>query len=387
MRPGGWMPESHAHMQDFMGRIHGKANSSKPLLPCLQEFKDLIEGDEHLYLLFSLMFEEIPDKYKNDPAGHHQVRHYTKMLDMLNHILREAPEFNSGPMVGTPITAIFDYAMGTEAGFAAFTNERVNMQIKKILGEWARFLGSPDSCYVLTADDETGWFSKQACSKMFHDDTTKFEDVFVCAPREPHYGYRSWDEFFTRQFKEGQRPVASPEDDSVVVNACEAAPYRVAENIQYIDRFWIKKQPYSLRHLLQNDPSTDKFVGGSIYQAFLSAMNYHRWNSPVSGTIVRAYLVQGTYYSEPPSESYDKIAPTSSQAYLAELATRAVILIEADNKDIGLMCFVGIGMVEVSTCDIRVYEGQKVKKGDELGMFHYGGSTYCLIFGPHVRAE
>lgn len=31
--------------------------------------------------------------------------------------------------------------------------------------------------------------------------------------------------------------------------------------------------------------------------------------------------------------------------------------IEADNLRIGLMCFVGIGMAEVSTCDITVYEG------------------------------
>jgi len=26
------------------------------------------------------------------------------------------------------------------------------------------------------------------------------------------------------------------------------------------------------------------FVGGTVYQAYLSAENYHRWHSPVSGT-------------------------------------------------------------------------------------------------------
>jgi len=36
---------------------------------------------------------------------------------------------------------------------------------------------------------------------------------------------------------------------------------------------------------------------------------------------------------------------------------------EADNPDIGLMCFIGIGMDEVSTCDITVKEGEHVKKG------------------------
>jgi phosphatidylserine decarboxylase len=32
------------------------------------------------------------------------------------------------------------------------------------------------------------------------------------------------------------------------------------------------------------------------------------------------------------------------------------------------MCVV-IGMAEVNTCDIRVYEGQHVTKGEEVGMF------------------
>ena len=51
------------------------------------------------------------------------------------------------------------------------------------------------------------------------------------------------------------------------------------------------------------------------------------------------------------------------------------------------MCFVAIGMAEVSTCEITVYDGQHVNKGDQTGMFHFGGSTHCLLFGPHVDIE
>ena len=51
------------------------------------------------------------------------------------------------------------------------------------------------------------------------------------------------------------------------------------------------------------------------------------------------------------------------------------------------MCFVSIGMSEVSSNDITVKEGDKVKKGDQLGMFHFGGSTHCLIFRPGVNVE
>ena len=41
-------------------------------------------------------------------------------------------------------------------------------------------------------------------------------------------------------------------------------------------------------------------------------------------------------------------------------------------------------MSEVSSNEITVKEEQRVEKGDELGMFHFGGSTHLLIFRPQV---
>jgi phosphatidylserine decarboxylase len=76
----------------------------------------------------------------------------------------------------------------------------------------------------------------------------------------------------------------------VIVSACESTPYGIATDVQREDRFWIKSQPYSLQDMLASDESVDQFVGGTVYQAFLSATNYHRWHSPVAGTIVRAFV-------------------------------------------------------------------------------------------------
>ena len=81
----------------------------------------------------------------------------------------------------------------------------------------------------------------------------------------------------------------------------------------------------------------------------------------------------------------DPAGPNESQGYITEVATRGLIFIEADNPAIGLMCFIAIGMAEVSTCDIKVFDGQHVKKGQQLGMFHFGGSTYCLLFHSGVN--
>lgn len=44
-------------------------------------------------------------------------------------------------------------------------------------------------------------------------------------------------------------------------------------------------------------------------------------------------------------------------------------------------------MDEVSTCEITAKEGQHVKKGEETGMFHFGGSSHCLLFRKGVKVE
>lgn len=144
--------------------------------------------------------------------------------------------------------------------------------------------------------------------------------------------------------------------------------------------------------MLANDELASEFVGGTVYQAFLSALAYHRWHSPISGTVVKTYIVPGAYYSINNSQDFSNLdenpdsPPVSySEPYLAEVATRGLVFIQADNPEIGLMCIVFIGMGEVSTCEIAVKPGQRLTKGDEIGTFHFGGSTYCMVFRKDVE--
>jgi len=139
--------------------------------------------------------------------------------------------------------------------------------------------------------------------------------------------------------------------------------------------------------MLADDPLAQQFVGGTIYQAFLSATSYHRWHSPVSGRIVKTRLIDGSYYAQTPAVGFDPAGPNESQGYITQVASRGVVFIQADNPKIGLMAVLFVGMAEVSSNDITVYEGQRVNKGDQLGMFHFGGSTHALIFRPQVKLD
>ncbi|XP_065903153.1 uncharacterized protein [Dysidea avara] len=394
---GQWLPVEKAVVDDWLQKhieeIDGlvldvpprddkdEPDVDYPLHPVVKGFKEAIEANPELSMFFHQMFAEIPEEEKGkSPQNYHQ------MLQLMSHVLTKAPEFSpKGITVSIPMFAILRQPIVTKGGYAAFLNSTVNLHLKKILNAWGIFLKSPASCYVLTAD---GWLSKQALEKFGGN----FEKTFKCDPNKPHYGFTSWDNFFTRELQPDARPVADPGNKKVIANACESAPLRVVKNITKRSRFWIKGQPYNLKFMLGDDPLTDKFVGGTVYQAFLSVFSYHRWHSPVDGKIVKAYVQDGTYYSDPlvefkEGQDHPVTAVIDSQPYLSEMATRALIFIEADNPYIGLMCFMGIGMVDVSTCDIKVYEGQRVKKGQETGMFHFGGSTHCLIFRPGVKLD
>lgn len=384
-RVGKWLPDDQAVLNTWMQDLITRVDSSDvELLPEVAELKAMIEQDPELYMYFNQMFAQVPESagYKADPTGAPQVRDYHLMLQLINHVMTRAPEFNQSGLVGFPINAILDWPMGTPAGTAVFLNDKMNAQLKKILNKWAVFLGSSDSRYVLDEDPRKGWFGEDARAAM-----PTFVDDFICDPSEPYYGFTSWDNFFTRQYRDGRRPVAAPTDHSIIANACESAPYRIARDVQLFDEFWIKAQPYSLYHMMDGNPLVHLFEGGTIYQAFLSALSYHRWHSPVSGKIVKTKMIDGAYYAEAFSEGFDPSGPNESQAYITEVAARGLVFIEADNPDIGLMAIMFVGMAEVSSCEFTVYEGQHVDKGDELGMFHFGGSTHCLFFRPEVKLE
>jgi len=426
IRVGNWLPSDPQEMIPYLSALKSSALQNKkrgvPLIPSIKDFKNLVEEDPVLNNSVSLMFAEV--RGQKTPLQTKGPQDFDEFLHMLNVILTTAPAFytegasdDPAGLIAFPINAILDFPMATKYGYAVFSTSLVNRQLKKILSEWSKFLTSEDSRYVLATGKHDvlhapviPWLSEaskkqivevafQWRGKLGVPEGTQFQDVFISDPSDPvFFGFRSWDNFFTRNFVDGVRPIGGPnpqwhDDNKVVISACESAPFRVKVGAKLDDRFWLKKQPYSVRNILNFDKRVEEFDGGTVYQAFLSALSYHRWNSPVSGKIVKTEIVNGTYYLEninegflSPSGKPDLEAPNSSQPFLTAVATRALIFIEADGP-IGLMCFCAVGMSEVSSCEITVKPGQHIKKGHEIGMFHYGGSTHCLLFRKNINLE
>jgi phosphatidylserine decarboxylase len=378
-RLGDWLPWDVSALNRWLeANIAAAEKGRKKTHPVIAEFREMIESDPVMFMYFTQMFEQQPRFPPPPGSGDVKLKDYQQMLRVMNHILTTAPEYNETELVGFPINAILDFPMITPAGLAAFVEPRVNAMLKKVLSAWAVFLDSPDSLYVLNTS-ANGWMSP-AARKAIHI------DEFVHDAKKPHWGFKSWNDFFIRRFKPGKRPVTEPDNDKVIVSACESAPFSISNHVNDRDTFWIKGQPYSLEHMLQGR-YVDYFAGGTVYQAFLSAKNYHRWHSPINGVIKETHLIEGTYYAEAASEGFDPAGPNNSQGYIAHTAARALIFIESDDPAIGTICVMPVGMAEVSSNIVTVDKGQRVNKGDQIGYFQFGGSTHCLIFKKGVIAE
>ncbi|KAI9462717.1 Phophatidylserine decarboxylase-domain-containing protein [Boletus coccyginus] len=356
----------------------------KQLSLVILEFKQVIEEDAEIFRDFHEMFDQVAP---NPNPDQDPIKDYKQLLALLDKTIASAPQFiyDSPLITGVPMYGIIGFFCNTEAGYRAFTNRKVNVMFHKLFDEWSRFLVSPDSRHVLT-NEETGWFGEKALQAQAERLGEPFERVWVCNPQKPNWGFTSWDDFFVRRFQDGKRPTVNPYDPRIINAACEAITFRVLGDVQATDTFWIKEQPYSLQHILNYTPIASQLNGGTVFQAMLSSLDYHRWHSPVDGRVVRTEVVPGTYYAALVDDDKKDIDVISrSQSFVTSMCARALIFIESDNPDIGLMCFVGVGLGEVSTTKIEVEAGDRIKKGDEIGSFRFGGSTHLLVFRPETK--
>ena len=413
-RLGGWLPGNHHLLRNWYQKILAKP-MAKPeeYIEPIKNLQDLVANSHALQATTQVMFTEALALHPDDPTKAPAVTSWTQFLGLLNNIMTTAPEFiidadgNAQGLVGFPINALLDWPMGTNAGYATFSSELFNREFQKVLQYWGNFLASEQSRYVLAEGDPDAnppvipWLGEQAKKQLVavacqpdkdltNVQSVSFTDIFLAPdPDDAKYlGFKSWDHFFVREFQPNVRPVG----DALIVNACESAPLQFKTGVRSSDKFWLKEQPYSLNNMLAFDPLAEQFDGGCVYQGFLSALSYHRWHSPVDGVIEKVLNVNGTYYLENMSEGVyspaaDPSAPNASQPFITSVASRAIIFIKANDPAIGLMAFVAVGMAEVSSNEVTVKAGDAVKRGDQLGMFHFGGSTHCLVFRPGVSLK
>ena len=313
----------------------------------------------------------VTEMLKGVPHAKHVIEDVPELLDHLDHITRLAPHWEADAQKRHffPMSGLFAEMMMDPAGEEIFRHAPFNDAIRAILRSWCRYLSSAESRHVLNTG-EHGWLSPAAYAY------NQLQDFIIPDPDAPHWGWQSYNAFFHREIKSSARPIAAPNDPKVIVAPNDGTLYRIAHDVHATDSFWLKGEPYSLRDMLRGTRYLEQFVGGYVYQSYLSGADYHRWHAPVDGVVRDAVVVEGLMFSN----LVNDISGVASQAYYTAVNTRGLTFIEADDPAIGVVCVMPIGITEVSSITLTARAGDHVRKGDQLGYFGFGGSTIAALF-------
>ncbi len=338
----------------------------------IQELNGLLRRDPMVGMYALQMLEQVP-------GPHRVVSDIPALLMALQLLSTRAPAFHAEPQRANffPASTLFVHMMMTPAGQVLFRMDAFNDCLRAILKSWCLHLDSPQSRNVLHTEDG-GWLSAPswACNHL---------DEYLIPDRTTlHWGFVSFNAFFNRQIKRECRPIAEPRNDRIIVSPNDGTLYKVAREVKSTDRFWVKSQPYSLKHMLAGDSLFRRFLGGTVYQSFLDGRNYHRFWSPIAGSVKKIVHIEGLMFSNAEAAGADLTAGTYSQGYMSCVNTRTLVFLESTNPAIGMVCLMAIGISEVSSISMSVRKGQRLEKGDEIGRFSYGGSSICLLFEPGV---
>lgn len=371
-----------------------KAGTLEPLTPVMQDFKNWVTANSVYRMWVNSMIEQANTFIANlDEKTRKEIKDdgdvlwidgYDSLFETINEIITTSPAFNETEMVGTPLNGLLAVGMATEAGLALFHDATFNAQFRKVLNAWNTFLKSSaslDKLDINKPEKPGSWISQAAWDAGVWDQMRHDANL-------PGYGFDSWNSFFIRKFVHGARPFQG--DPTTQINiGCETTPWQYANDIQLETRFWAKDVNYSLLDLFGGQRQwAQLFEGGQLYQGFLSATHYHRWNSPLDGELVRSWVEPGTYFAQRPGQGEDKGTweGTESQPYLGHVAARAIFIFK--HQSVGYVALICIGMVEVSTCVIEPskyiveegYDPVQIHRGVEIGHFEFGGSTHMMIF-------
>ena len=204
----------------------------------------------------------------------------------------------------------------------------------------------------------------------------------------PPGGYTCFNEFFKRELKNGGRPVYEKDDASVVVSPADAIINMIDDNLSITKPINVKTQKLSVSELLAHSPLSEHFEGGTAVSCILMPDVYHRYHSPVGGTVVESDEdVPGNYFG---IRDFPKLINGGNVGYgydycVFEQFRRGYMIIQTDKY--GYVGMVPVGLNTIASVifndpfkKVTRDNPQPIAKGQEVGYFQYGGSLNILLF-------
>jgi phosphatidylserine decarboxylase len=214
-------------------------------------------------------------------------------------------------------------------------------------------------------------------------------DMSEAIETEPE-AYKSFNEFFTRELKDGVRTIC--EDEKQLAYPVDGTISQLGD-IQHDRVFQAKGHDYSLTTLLGGNPGiAEPFKDGKFATIYLSPKDYHRIHMPMDGQLTDMIYVPGELFS---------VNPLTTQN-VPGLFARNERVVAIFNTAKGKMAMVLVGATIVASIETKwagtvtppagknVQHWQypesgensvSIAKGDEMGLFKLG-STIVACFEP-----
>ena len=188
--------------------------------------------------------------------------------------------------------------------------------------------------------------------------------------------YATFNEFFAREIKEEARPVDEPGNELVASSPADCR-LTAFQTVDLATKYWIKGYGFSLARLLDDETLAAQFDGGSIVIARLAPQDYHRWHSPVSGTVEGIRNIPGAYYTVNPQAINE---PGALDVFCEN--KRSVMLLKRSSTG-SPIAIIAVGAMLVGSINYVSgvdQVGATVRRGQCLGAFAYGGSTVIVLY-------
>ncbi|KAI0379757.1 putative phosphatidylserine decarboxylase [Hypomontagnella monticulosa] len=209
---------------------------------------------------------------------------------------------------------------------------------------------------------------------------------------EPRGGWKTFNQFFARDFKPGYRTIYGLADPTAIISPadCTFSGYWPVDSTSHVT---LKGIQWSIIELLQGSHYAHEFRGGVFTHSFLNTFDYHRQHTPVSGRVLEAKVIEGQAYLETITVNENEEgtdgqlvahrsvdAPNSPGYQFVQ--TRGLVVIDSP---IGLVAILPIGMAQVSSVIVTAEPGVSLRKGEEISYFQFGGSDIVMVFQEKSR--
>ncbi|MBQ7715161.1 MAG: phosphatidylserine decarboxylase [Clostridia bacterium] len=176
--------------------------------------------------------------------------------------------------------------------------------------------------------------------------------------------YRSFNEFFTRKIADGRRPFYDA--PKALCSPCDGllSVYEIKDGLVLP----VKQSSYTVSSLLGKDPIAERFADGLCLVFRLCVDNYHRYAYFDSGVKEENIYIKGKLHT---------VRPIALERYPVFVENcREWTLMHTDN--FGDAVQIEVGAMLVGKIKNHAGAGSFVR-GEEKGMFLYGGSTVILL--------